>query len=126
MNGNLTLDELYEAANEMCRKHWGVDYTGTIRMMPGCWRNKMASYIWSDRTGLREIRFNSHMNRRLTREKVLGNLLHELVHWRLHTLGLPNSDCSKEFVSECVRVGAPFSGTVVAKQAAQKYGGVVL
>ncbi|TPG77705.1 hypothetical protein EEL32_22515 [Brevibacillus laterosporus] len=123
-NGNLTLDELYEAANEMCRKHWGVDYTGTIRYMGGYWCYQMACYTWDDE--VREIRFNRRMNSTLTREEVLDNLLHELVHWRLHTTGQPSSDVDAEFVHECIRVGASFSHEPSAQRAAQKYGGVAI
>ncbi|WP_025846597.1 hypothetical protein [Brevibacillus agri] len=124
MDGNLTLDELYEAANEMCRKWWGVDYTGTIHLTDTKWRSWRGYFIRS--TGddsLREIRMSRWVNARRTREQVLGTLLHELVHWRLFTLGLPSSDTDREFVEECARVGAPISGAVGARRAAQKYGG---
>jgi hypothetical protein len=124
-NGNLTLDELYAAANEMCRKHWGVDYTGTIRLTNAKWKAYDAYFRSSvDDVSIREIRMSRVVNARLTRDEVLANLLHELVHWRLCTLCLPFDDGSPEFVRECLRVGAPFSGTRKAQMAAKLYGGV--
>ncbi|WP_188069033.1 SprT-like domain-containing protein [Brevibacillus brevis] len=125
MDGNLTLDELYAAANEMCRKWWGVDYTGTIRLTNAKWRAWRGYFILSTADdSLREIRMSRWVNAKRTRDDVLGTLLHELVHWRLFTLGLPNNDADQEFVAECTRVGAPISGAIGARRAAQRYGGV--
>ncbi|WP_342439278.1 hypothetical protein NSS79_10395 [Paenibacillus sp. FSL L8-0436] len=50
-----------------------------------------------------------------------GNLLHELVHWRLNTLGLPFDDTDSEFIAECIRVGAPISQDRRAQAAYQRY-----
>lgn len=126
-NGSLTIDELYEAANEMCRKHWGVDYTGTIRLTNAKWRSWHGYFIASNEDdSLREIRMSRYKNAKRTGEQVLDTLLHELVHWRLFTLELPYGDDDREFVEECMRVGAPFSGTDKAQRAAKLYGGVAL
>lgn len=123
MDGNLTLDELYAAANEMCRKWWGVDYTGTIRLTNVNWRRREACFAHTTDKRVQEIRMSRKVNARFTREYVLGNLLHELVHWRLFTQGIPHMDDDPEFVRECIRVGAPFSHTKKAQFAAKLYGG---
>ncbi|WP_010494984.1 hypothetical protein [Paenibacillus elgii] len=119
-NGDLTLDELYAAANEMCRRHWGVDYTGTIELVNREWKAAEARYGWRG-TEYRAIRMSRKTNARLTREDVLGNLLHELVHWRLHTLGVPFDDTDDEFIAECLRVDAPLSYAKGAQQAYRTY-----
>lgn len=133
MNGNLSLDELYAAANELCRKHWGVNYTGTIRLTNAKWRRKIAGFRFENYGASTYIVMSTVVNAELTREEVSGYLLHELVHWRLFTSTLREhgferahsvaSDDSPEFVRECIRVGAPFSHTDKAQRAAQIYGG---
>ncbi|MGG4453160.1 hypothetical protein [Brevibacillus porteri] len=125
MNGNLTLDELYAAANEMCRKWWETEYTGTIRLTSVNWHRREACFAHSTNGfSVQEIRMSRKVNARFTREHVLGNLLHELVHWRLFTQGIPHTDADPEFVRECIRVGAPFSLSKKAQRAAELYGGV--
>ncbi|WP_243767358.1 hypothetical protein [Paenibacillus agricola] len=52
---------------------------------------------------------------------MLGTLLHELVHWRLATEGIPHRDVNDEFIAECVRVGAPISGSTSAQNAYREY-----
>lgn len=133
-NGNLTLDELYASANEMCRKWWGTEYTGTISLVKRNWKRQFAAFRYWDRGARTTIEMSTKVNESLPREEVLGNLLHELVHWRLFTTTLERDgfdrawtvagDDSPEFVRECIRVGAPFSGTKKAQQAAKLYGGV--
>lgn len=135
-NGNLTLDELYAAANEMCRKWWGVDYTGKIELTRRPWRrtNGVCRYRKNDSGYVVTIVMSEKRNAERTRDEVLETLLHELVHWRLFTDGLSRDgiayakrvsrDDSPEFVRECLRVGAPFSGTKSAQYAAKLYGGV--
>jgi len=135
MDGNLTLDELYAAANEMCRKWWGVDYTGTIRLVDADWKRRWAVFRFSrNDNSLREIRMSRKVNAKLSRSTVLDNLLHELVHWRIFTetwrqhgtakASAAADDGSPEFVRECLRVGASLSGTNKARHAAKLYGGV--
>ncbi|ATO50976.1 hypothetical protein P4V86_15575 [Brevibacillus laterosporus] len=124
MDGNLTLCELYEVANEMCRKHWGVDYTGIIELKRRNWRRRLACF--STRRNEPEyaaIRFCSVVNAQQTRDEVIDTLLHELVHWRLWSLGLPHRDVDPEFVRECIRVGTSFSQTTAAQRAVKLYGG---
>jgi SprT-like protein len=61
------------------------------------------------------------VNARLGPDETAGNLLHELVHWRLYTVGSPFKDVDAEFVAECLRVGAPFSRTQAAMRAYETY-----
>lgn len=68
------------------------------------------------------IRMSKPKNDAHDSEWVYGNLLHELVHWRLKTKGIPFRDDDREFVKECIRVGAPFSETQKAQAAVKKYG----
>jgi len=118
-DGNLTLEELYAAANEMCRKHWGVDFTGRINVIKRRW--KYWNGVFKRRGGDNWIEFSAPRNAGRSREEVLGVLLHELVHWRLFKTGVPFDDRDPEFVEECLRVGAPISGTKYAKDAHSRY-----
>ncbi|OMC96254.1 hypothetical protein MKX34_24120 [Paenibacillus sp. FSL R5-0636] len=113
---------LLTIANELSRKHWGVDYTGTLTLVTYNWRSQWAAFHYrkSDKT-MQEIRMSTVVNAERPFEDVLGSLLHELVHWRLYTLGLPCSDTDDEFIAECLRVGAPISGSTSARKAYERY-----
>lgn len=112
---------LLTLANEMARRHWGVEYTGGLRLTARNWTRRGASFAWNTETGLQEVRMSAPVNERLGPENTAGNLLHELVHWRLYTLGGPFRDDDVEFVAECLRVGAPFSQTQAAQRAYEAY-----
>lgn len=112
-----TLDGLYAIANDLCRKHWGVEYTGTIKLVSRDWKCKGAHYD----PNTKEICMSKAKNERIDRDLVIGCLTHELVHWRLHTTGQPYLDTDEEFVAECLRVGAPISRTGVAQKVYKMY-----
>lgn len=112
---------LLALANELARKHWGVGYTGTLRLTARNWIRRGASFAWNTETGLQEVRMSAPVNERLGPEATAGYLLHELVHWRLYTIGENFSDGDAEFVAECLRVGAPFSRTQAAQRAYEAY-----
>ncbi|MCD9024380.1 hypothetical protein [Cohnella silvisoli] len=113
MSGNLSLDELYVAANLFCLRNWGVPFTGNIELIKRRWAVYMALYVAERKT----IRMSSPTNNELGFVRVIDNLHHELVHWRLHMTGQPYDDCDYEFIAECVRVGASLSGAKNAKRA---------
>lgn len=112
---------LFSIANDLARKHWGVDYTGTLVLVNRPWRRMWACFRYNDETGLQEIRMSAHENAARAEEDVLDSLLHELVHWRLHTLGLPARDTDDEFITECLRVGAALSHATSAQEAYLSY-----
>lgn len=112
---------LLTLANELARKHWGVDYTGTIELVNNKWRCFNGMYRWNNTTGLRQIRMSGPRNAERTPEEVEKTLLHELVHWRLHTTGVPASDTDYEFIAECLRVGASISNARKAQDAYKRY-----
>lgn len=112
-----TLGGLYSIANEMSQRHWGVNYTGTIELFNRDWKRKGASYS----PGAKQIRMSRPVNKRLDRDLVIGCLMHELVHWRLHTTDQPYCDTDEAFVAECLRVGAPISRTSVAQKAYERH-----
>lgn len=112
-----TLDGLCAIANELCRKHWDVDYTGTITLTTRDWKCKGAHYAPKEI----EIGMSKPKNIRMGSEKAIGCLLHELVHWRLHTTERPYHDTDEEFVAECLRVGAPISRTGIAQKVYERF-----
>lgn len=113
---------LLSLANELARRHWGVDYTGTITLTNRSWRRNWAVYRYlRDGEPLQDIYMSGPTNAERDPEDVEGALLHELVHWRLHTLGLPASDTDFEFIAECLRVGAVISGAAYAQEAYKRY-----
>lgn len=112
---------LLALANEMARRHWDVDYTGTLTLTNRYWRRMDAAFAFNSETGRQEIRMSAPVNAEYGEEATYGNLLHELVHWRLYTQGLPFSDEADEFIAECLRVGAPISGATSARKAYERY-----
>lgn len=115
---------LHALANELARKHWGVDYTGTITLVNYEWRSYNGKFRHKrDRNdlSLQEIRMSAITNARRTPEEVEGTLLHELVHWRLFVTGEPNSDEDYAFIVECLRVGAPISKARAAQDAYKRF-----
>lgn len=112
---------LLALANELARKHWGVDYTGTLTLTNRYWRRMDAAFSFNSQTGRQEIRMSAPVNAEYGEEDTQGNLLHELVHWRLYTQGVPFGDETTEFIAECLRVGAPISGAPSAKKAYERY-----
>lgn len=108
---------LYKEAYRLCIKWWGVPFTGYIEVKNRRWKRTNAQFSPSTCT----IKFCSHKNSRRTKEQITKTLLHELVHWRLYTTGVPYRDNDKEFVKEALRVGASFSAVKTAVKAREKY-----
>jgi len=118
--GDMTLEELYDHANRLCRKHWSTNFTGKIELVNRDWKRRIGYFTGYD-DGATILRFSRKVNARLPRSEVLDTLLHELVHWYLFTQGLPCGDGDEDFVKEALRVGAPISGTREAQRAAYQY-----
>ncbi|MEV2286839.1 hypothetical protein ABND12_20070 [Paenibacillus larvae] len=118
--GDMTLEELYDHANRLCRKHWAIEYTGKIELVNRDWKRRLG-YFTAYNDGTTALRFSRKVNAKMPRSDVLDALLHELVHWYLFTQGLPFGDGDEEFVKEALRVGAPISGTREAQRAAYQY-----
>lgn len=114
-------ERLLKRANELTQQHWGVDYTGTLRLLTRKWARREAAFAFMTDGSVQEIRMSAPTNERLTLEEIESNLLHELVHWRLWSLGLPCGDEDREFVAEAVRVGAAISHTKRAREAYEKH-----
>lgn len=112
---------LLKRANELAQLHWGVEYTGTLRLLTRKWARRQASFAYRTDGSVQEIRMSAPTNAFLSAEQIEGNLLHELVHWRLWSQGLPAGDEEPEFVAEALRVGASFSHTEKAQKAYEKY-----
>lgn len=119
---NVGLNELIQWANEMSQLHWGVDYTGKIELVNREWKSRAACFAHcpNDKT-IQTIRMSSKSNATKTVEHIKGWLLHELVHWRLYNTGLPFRDMCKEFIEECLRVGAYISKARSAQEAFKRH-----
>jgi hypothetical protein len=132
----ITLSELYAEASRLSLRWWGVEYDGSIEIVNRRWKRCRAYiqikpvdiYDYSNvkngdyRNGTEyTIKFSRHKNSERSREEIYDTLLHELVHWRLHSTGKRYRDDSREFVEECERVGASFSGTKSAQEAVKYY-----
>lgn len=108
---------LHSLANELARKHWGVAYTGNITLVNYKWRACLGIYDSSCCT----IRMSAQTNAEYSEEEITDTLLHELVHWWLHSLGEPFCDEDEEFIAECLRVGASLSNAPSAVRAYERY-----
>ena len=121
MSCRFTEGDLVNYAQRFAKEHWDRDFDIRIELVNRNWRRKLASYHYNKKTGDKFIRMSKVVNKRYSTEEVLKCLLHEMVHWVLHTIGKPFRDDSKEFVEECVRVGASFSKTKAAQSAFNSY-----
>lgn len=54
-------------------------------------------------------------------EVIQDVLKHELIHYALYEMGLPNGDDDKEFINTCNRLGAPLTETFSIKQPVHQY-----
>lgn len=114
-------ERLLKRANELAQLHWGVDYTGTLRLLTRKWARRQASFAFMSDGSVQEIRMSAPTNALLSAEEIEGNLLHELVHWRLWSIGAPFDDDDREFVAEAIRVGAAISHAKRAREAYERY-----
>lgn len=112
---------LLALANEISRKHWGVDYTGTFELVNRYWRSYLGQFHHRPDKSVQHIRMSAVTNAERTPEEVERTLTHELVHWRLFTLDQPYRDDDDEFIAECLRVGASLSKTRIAQEAYRTY-----
>jgi predicted SprT family Zn-dependent metalloprotease len=124
---DLTVDQLMQHANELSLQHWGVEYTGMIELTNRRWKNINGRYlamVGPEAELIPESRIivmSRKRNAERSIEEVLGTLLHELVHWRLHSTGVNHRDGHFEFIAECLRVGAPISQSLSAQFAFKRY-----
>lgn len=122
----LTEHQLYQMADELAMKWWGVKYDGLIELKNRRWKSINGRFCSpcpipgaGDISPI--IQMCKKRNAERTEKEVIGTLLHELVHWRLFATGIPHRDTDQEFVKEASRVGASFSKTRKAQQAYEKY-----
>lgn len=113
-------ERLLGRANELAQFHWGVDYTGTLRLVNRDWRIYNGYFVRSPE-GLQEIVMSAQKNAKRPPEDVERTLLHELVHWRQYLVGQPARDTDFEFIAECLRVGASISKGALAQAAFDRY-----
>lgn len=111
---------LYTFAKEQALLHWNRDFDIEIELVKTLWRRTNGMYIRNVETGRNWIRMSQKTNAMRSWDEVKGTLLHELVHWHLHTSGIPHRDRDIEFARECLRVGAPISGAKIAKKTAAR------
>ncbi|ATH59640.1 hypothetical protein BJG89_04795 [Staphylococcus nepalensis] len=116
-----TEKDLFNYAQLFVKEYWNREFNIRIELVNRDWKRKLASYHFNLKTGDKFIRMSKIVNKNYSKDDVLNSLLHELVHWVLHSSGKPFKDDSKEFVAECIRVGAPFSKTKVAQNALKNY-----
>lgn len=121
MSCHFTEEDLVNYAMRFAKEHWDREFDIRIELVNRDWRRKLASYHFNSKTGDKFIRMSKIVNERYSNEEVLNSLLHEMVHWVLHTTGKPFRDDTKEFVEECIRVGASFSKTKTAQRAFKNY-----
>lgn len=115
----IDLQALYDFAKEQAQLHWQREFDIEIELVDRFWRSTNGMYVNNLETGHKYIRMSKKRNMMRSWDRVKGTLLHELVHWHLNTTGQPYSDDDIEFAQECMRVGAPISGTKIAQKTAE-------
>ena len=112
-------DDYLELAEDIARRYWGVEMTCPIVWVDREWKRMNASfrYSYNPEDDFCEIRLNHRVRERLGDSEYMAILKHELAHWYLRSTGQPNDDDDPEFIRECIRIGAPISGTKKAQRA---------
>ena len=113
----IDLKALYAFAKEQAQLHWQREFDIEIELVDRKWSATGGMYIRNTETGRKWIRMSKLMNKARTWEQVQATLLHEMVHWHMHTSGLPYHDEDVDFAMECLRVGASISRTKRAQHA---------
>lgn len=109
----LNQTQLNTLAHELTQKHWNMKFTGHVHLAQSkIWKRRIALYTYATET----ITLNRANNLHMSREEIIGALLHELTHWYCFKTNKPYSDVDEYFIRECVRVGAPVSGIVEAQR----------
>lgn len=102
---NVTIDWLNNHAKILVRKHWGLNHIPEIVIDLDRdsldWDNYVGYYC----SDIETIVFSSQVNARKTERAIKRTLLHELVHWYLHTTGQKFLDSDARFARELIRVG---------------------
>lgn len=115
------LQELYDYAKEQANKWWNREFDIQIVLISTNWRRQRGCYThYQNNSKPPFIKMSSIVNARRTKQEVFATLLHEMVHWHMHTSGLPYRDSDEAFVHECLRVGASISSTKIAKKTLRK------
>jgi|GEM_PF-5102969 len=114
---DVSVEELYTYAKTKSKEFWNREFTGTIKYVKTFWNNQLGVYFPEFET----IRFSEYMNGTQSKEKIFDTLIHELVHWHLHTSGSKYADEDFEFIEECLRVGCGLSNAAGAQRAYREY-----
>ena len=114
---NKHLEELYNYAKSKAIELWNREFDIEIKVTNANWSRWLGYYTFNRATNKGYIKMSLRVNSRYSKEEVYGTLLHEMVHWHLHTSNKPFRDSDVEFALECLRVGAPFSSTIAARKA---------
>lgn len=115
-----TETELQDFADQYSRLYWHQPFNGRVVLVEAEWKKQLGSFQVR-RNGEKVIRLSRKTNLTQSDAAVLGTLKHELVHFWNYSLGKPFSDESEAFISECMRIGAPFSQAPSAKKALGNY-----
>ncbi|MFK3936557.1 hypothetical protein ACI2JA_03445 [Alkalihalobacillus sp. NPDC078783] len=111
--GKLDITILKIEALTLVKKYWGISEIPNIvidQLTDDEWKAKakksgyesIVGTYWSNRN---TVELNSSANNERSNKQISDTLLHELVHWRNHQLGIPYCDSDIEFARELIRVG---------------------
>jgi hypothetical protein len=117
LNDNVEVKELYLFARQKSMELWNREFTCLIVMVKTFWKNQLGTYSPNKLT----IHFSEYLNSAYSKEKILDTLLHEMVHWHLHTSGQKYDDEDFEFIAECIRIGCGLSLSSKAQKAFINY-----
>lgn len=93
----ISLEQLYDYAKKKSLEFWDREFTGKIELSKRYYTTCNGLYYPYQET----IRMSEHMNAVYPNEYTYDTLLHELIHWHLHTSGQPFNDSDYEFFIEC-------------------------
>lgn len=102
---NVTVEWLNKHAKILVKRHWGLleipKVVIDLERDGFDWENYVGYYC----NDIETIVFNSEVNATRSEKAIKSTLLHELVHWYLHTTGEKFRDSDERFARELIRVG---------------------
>ncbi|ALS22228.1 SprT-like protein [Paenibacillus naphthalenovorans] len=114
---SISLDDLIEFGKKKSKELWNREFTCKVVFVKAYWNSQLGVYYPHKET----IAFSEYMCATMTEDQIYDTMLHEMVHWHLHTSGRNYHDEDFEFIEECLKVGCGLSQSNSARKAYIQY-----
>ena len=106
----IRISELNEHARSYVKEHFDLELRVSITVNPRLTRT-LGRYAFRGSEPI-SIELSKQLLDNHDKAEVYDVLNHELVHYSLHMLGLPNDDRDRTFIDACNRLGVSLTGSI--------------